>query len=235
MNQDSFESGLLAGKLLKLLAPDGPYLTVTLGAEDYHLRRRRDGFLAFFDRAGGGTVEHVTVEEAAVEHLTLKTVDGAAGETPLWAARSKPGREVGGVFVTNALAHLVAAELNGSGAEPRNAAGPGMPRRHIPIIGYDLIPENRDCLRRRLLDFVIHQEPQRQGFTSLYALYRRVVLEDEVEPRIAMPIDIIMPENLDFYADTRRSGSAVIADAAAGSGDAAGVEGQREYPRGKQT
>lgn len=189
VSQDSFESGLLAGKLLKLLAPAGPYLTVTIGAEDYHLRRRREGLVAFFERTEGGQVEHLSVDAPAENDDQSRCIGDALSE------RGK----VGGVFVTNALAHHVARALN-DGEEPR--------MEHTPIIGYDLIRENRDCLQRGRIDFIIHQEPQRQGFSSLYTLYRRVVLGESVEPRIAMPIDIIMRENLGFYPEAKPAATA---------------------------
>ena len=97
------------------------------------------------------------------------------------------GPGVGGVFVTNALGYIVAKALN---AEEEN---------HTPIVGYDLLSQNAGCLRDGTMDFVIHQDPRRQGYNSVYALYRRVVLNETVEPRVRMPIDIVMKENLAFH------------------------------------
>ncbi|MFP4536185.1 MAG: substrate-binding domain-containing protein [Spirochaetaceae bacterium] len=174
INQDSFESGLLAAKLMKMLDPRGPYVTVTIGSADYHLRRRKEGFVRFFELAGGGSIDHFELERIGGEAQLRASIRGM---------REKPGS----VFVTNALAHLVARELNDSATV------------HTPIIGYDLIPENATCLRTGLMDFIINQEPRRQGYNSLYALYRHVVLREAVEPRIRMPIDVVMRENLDFH------------------------------------
>ncbi|MEX2443599.1 MAG: LacI family DNA-binding transcriptional regulator [Alkalispirochaeta sp.] len=174
INQDSFESGLLAGKLAQMLDPEGPYVTVTIGSADYHLRRRREGFVRFFELAGNGHIDHFELDQIG-------------GEAQLRASLRRMREQPGSVFVTNALAHLVARELNDSAAV------------HTPIIGYDLIPENAACLRTGLMDFVINQEPRRQGYNSLYALYRHVVLREAVEPRIRMPIDLVMRENLDFH------------------------------------
>ena len=174
INQDSFESGLLAGKLIQLLDPTGPYVTVTIGSADYHLRRRREGFVRFFEAVGKSNIDHFELAQIG-------------GEAQLRAALKQMKQKPGSVFVTNALAHIVARELNDSAMA------------HTPIIGYDLIPENATCLRTGLMDFVINQEPRRQGYNSLYALYRHVVLREAVEPRIRMPIDIVMRENLDFH------------------------------------
>jgi LacI family transcriptional regulator len=174
ISQDSFESGLIAGKLLHLLDPDGPYLTVTIGGDDYHLRRRREGFSRYFDNRPGASLVHLEFDDQRLE-------------SHLRASLSRMETPPGSVFVTGALAYVVARRLN-EHAE-----------RHTPVIGYDLIPENATCLRTGFLDFVINQEPRRQGYSSLYALYRHLVLKEAVEPRIRMPIDIVMRENLEFH------------------------------------
>lgn len=174
INQDSLESGLLAGKLLHLLEPHGPYVTVTIGSADYHLRRRRDGFIRYFSHHG----------KRKLRHLEFDTTDVG---TAIHSSLSDNRNEIRAVFVTNAMAHLVARELN-------TASGV-----HVPIVGYDLIPDNEECLRTGQIDFVINQEPWRQGYSSVYALYRHVVLGEAVEPRIRMPVELVMRENLAFH------------------------------------
>jgi LacI family transcriptional regulator len=177
INQDSLESGLLAGKLLHLLEPHGPYVSVTVGSADYHQQRRREGFIRYFSEQGNHTLLHIDVETKNVP-------------TAIHNAIAEVRHGARAVFVTNAMAHLVARELNST------------PDRHVPIVGYDLIPENEACLRTRQIDFVINQEPWRQGYSSVYTLYRHVVLKERVEPRIRMPIGVVMRENLGFHSKT---------------------------------
>jgi LacI family transcriptional regulator len=176
IGQDSYESGLLAGKLLHLCSPEGPYLTVLIGRADYHLRRRREGFERYFEGVDGDMLFHLELEHPLRDNEVLQSV-------------SRLERKPTGVFVTNALGHVVARQLNERG------------KPHIPIIGYDLILENAACLRAGLMDFVINQEPRRQGYSSLYAVYRHAVLKEAVEPRIRMPIDLVMRENLAFHTN----------------------------------
>jgi len=183
ISQDSYESGLLAGKLMHLLVPEGNLMTVTIGSADYHLRRRREGFVRYFDGH----------KEVQLSHLDL---DHGLSGPELGDALRGTDVEAQGVFVTNALGHLVAHQLNGGGGT------------HTPVIGYDLISANASCLRAGMMDFVINQEPRRQGYSSVYVLYRHIILREQVEPRIRMPIDIVMRENLDFHlTDTHSSGA----------------------------
>ena len=38
-----------------------------------------------------------------------------------------------------------------------------------------------------------------QGYQGIYTLYNKVVLNEKVQQKIMMPIDIIMKENIDYY------------------------------------
>ena len=51
----------------------------------------------------------------------------------------------------------------------------------------------------RVIDFLICQKPQEQGYKGMMALYQSVVLNGEVEPTYYMPIDIITKENYKSY------------------------------------
>lgn len=193
INQDSFESGLLAGKLLHLLEPHGPYVTVTIGSADYHLQRRREGFVRYFEGQGTHPPQHPLQHSPQhnLQHIEVETknvpaaIHRAFGDIHLGARA---------VFVTNAMAHLIARELNTT------------LDRHVPIIGYDLIPENEACLKAGQIDFVINQEPWRQGYSSVHALYRHVVLGETVKSRIRMPIELVMRENLGFHSGSQPDG-----------------------------
>ncbi|HOV38004.1 MAG TPA: hypothetical protein PLG79_04715 [Spirochaetales bacterium] len=67
---------------------------------------------------------------------------------------------------------------------------------HIPIIGYDLVPDNERLLREGLIDVLISQRPEYQGYQAVYQLYRYVVLQQDIHPKIPVPIHIYMKENL---------------------------------------
>lgn len=172
--QDSFESGLVAGRLLQLSSSSPRLATVTLGRNDYHLARRREGFVAYFaDKPAHDLV-----------HLEL---DGPEADREL-SAWMEAEPTLGGIFVTNSAAHRVAAILG--------TARPPAARRPA-LVGYDLIPENIDAMRAGQIDFLFNQQPRRQGRSAVIALYRHVVLGETVEPRSRIPIDIVIRESLE--------------------------------------
>ena len=188
ISQDSIESGLLAGKLLDLLCPEGRrLLSVTVGVDDHHLQLRRKGFERYFAAiADAGRpqrpLEHLVIADSRdwVRLDSWFAVQGASGH-----AGAGRDRVIEGVFVTNAAAHEVVARL---------------PDELVPrIVGYDLIPENARALQEGKIDFIINQQPENQGYQALLAIHRARVLGEPVADVIRMPIDIVMRENLDFH------------------------------------
>jgi LacI family transcriptional regulator len=200
--QESRESGLLAAKLLELTAGPGRFLSVVVGSDDYHLLERRGGFEEFF--AGGAAPERLEV--ASNEELTRALAE-RLNRTP----------HIDGVFVTNAAAHMVIDALQTGmvvpggggtgGTGSTDSAGSSSPDRMgvPPVIGFDLIPENVERLREGSLAFVINQQPERQGYEAVYALYRNTVLKESVESHIRIPVDLVTRETLRFHQGTMDS------------------------------
>ena len=97
-------------------------------------------------------------------------------------------RDLKGFFVTNALTYPIASYVE---SHPQ--------KEKLKIIGYDLIKENVKYLKNGIIDFLISQSPITQGYLGIHCLYRYLVLKQEVEDKIWMPIDIVAQENIDFY------------------------------------
>lgn len=185
VGQDPFNSGLVAGKLLKILRRRGTICAVvTVGTDDYHLARRGEGFCHFFR-------DDPTVNIRSIELVPREERD-LAGELRRFLAPVM--EDLSGVFVTNALSHFVVEYLETGG-----------PSHHVPLVTYDLIPQNVEYLRRGIIDFVISQEPETQGYQAMYELYRQVVLGREAVEVIAMPIELVTGENLDSYLQARHT------------------------------
>lgn len=192
--QESRESGLLAAKLLELTAGSGRFLSVVIGSDDYHLLQRRGGFEEFF--AGRPAPERL--EAASNDELT-RALTARLDRTP----------RIDGVFVTNAAAHVVIDALEAGMAVSGGTGEAGSaPRERMgipPVIGFDLIPENMERLREGSLAFVINQQPERQGYEAVYALYRHTVLKEPVESHIRIPVDLVTRETLRFHQGTTDS------------------------------
>jgi LacI family transcriptional regulator len=69
----------------------------------------------------------------------------------------------------------------------------------IRVIGHDLINENIDFLKKGMVDFLICQRPEEQGYKAIITLFEHLVLKKEVNNENYTSIDIITKENLDYY------------------------------------
>jgi LacI family transcriptional regulator len=72
-------------------------------------------------------------------------------------------------------------------------------RRQVQIMGYDMVPKNADCVRRGSISFLIAQHAYVQGYSCVETLFQAIVLKKEVTPVNYMPIELLTPENIDFY------------------------------------
>ena len=192
IGQDPYRAGFLAGRLAYLLAggclpaagnsvktaetSGGPASFAVLSAhsEDYHIRRRQDGFLAYLAgvHARGVLRDGVDLEQDETAATSLSTLLGDHAE-------------LRGVFVTSASAHRLA-----------KARGQLRSGRPFVVVGFDLVPANQRMLSDGGIDAIISQRPQEQGRQGLLNLYRAIVLGRPVAPRIEMPLDIYLKENV---------------------------------------
>lgn len=67
------------------------------------------------------------------------------------------------------------------------------------LIGYDILKENVKYLNEGFVTHLIAQRPEVQGFNSVRALFRYLILKEKVEQINYMPIDILMKENIKYY------------------------------------
>jgi LacI family transcriptional regulator len=179
IGHDSFKGGYLAGRLMHLFTGNTakPLAVLDAHGEDYHVTKRRDGFLKY-----AAEHEFVTV---AMEYSGYQGVELPEEEVRRFLRESP---SLAGVFITNCMAYRVAeaAELNSGGSN----------KRDFCIIGYDLIPDNRRLLLEGRINAIISQHPGEQGQEALQALYKHIVLEQKVASRIEIPIDICIKENI---------------------------------------
>ncbi len=181
VSQDPFQSGVLAGNLMrKLLPAGGDIAAVKVTPGDDHIEARIRGFLESF-RNDRRYAVHIHEAESRIPGLLSKTI-------PLRILQRHRARC--GVFVSNAWTHPLARYF-------LHHAG----REHVHLIGYDLIPENRVCLKNGAIDFLISQRPAMQGYDGIMALYRSIVLREHVSPEIIVPLDIVTRESYMYYQD----------------------------------
>ncbi|MDR0642867.1 MAG: LacI family DNA-binding transcriptional regulator [Treponema sp.] len=175
IGQDSLRGGYLAGRLMHLFAGTitGSAAVLDIHGEDYHITRRRDGFLKY-------AREH---HFAAVvrEYSDFKGTELSKEDIRLFL-REYP--DLQGIFITNSSAHRIVETVKHI-----------RKRRNFFIIAYDLIPNNHALLREGLIDAIISQRPEIQGRRALLDLYRHIVLGRRIAPKVEIPLDVYIKEN----------------------------------------
>ena len=179
IGQDSRAGGRLAARLLKMAAgerlPDPEYLILAPNADNEHLDHRIRGF----EEAIAARVETcvVNVESDHDTDAYRRALDRHIGE------------ETAGVFVIDASSHFVAEYLAQKESD-------GM--RHLPLVGFDLVPENRPWLETGIIDFLLTQRPVEQGAEGIRRLFRKVFEGESGPEQEYTPIDIVTRENLQY-------------------------------------
>jgi LacI family transcriptional regulator len=179
IGQDSFQSGFVCGKLMKMLAYGTGTLAVILThPNDLHIRTRADGFKSFFEKETAFSIKEYEIFNFKNAKLSGSRIARIFSEND----------DLRGIFVTNVSTHYIAEYME------KNLKG-----KKVYLIGYDLIDKNLKYLDSGLIDFLISQKPEKQGYEGIYALYRKAVLHETCEEKIMMPIDIITKENIGYY------------------------------------
>jgi len=180
IGQDSYQSGILSAKLMKMLINEkGDIAVIRVVPDDYHINQRSTGFQHFFDNQSSYNIKMYDIfngdDSNEFKSVTNKVISD--------------NKNLSGIFVTNASTHYIAKSLK------------SLTNRKISLIGYDLIPKNIHFLKEGVIDFLISQRPEHQGFQSVIALYRSIVLKKKLQKQIMMPIDIITKENINYYIE----------------------------------
>jgi LacI family transcriptional regulator len=179
IGQDAFQSGVLSARLMQILVQnEGGVAVFRALPADYHIDERLNGFVTYCR------------QNSHVETRVFEIDGNRRGETGRRALQKCLDQTPGlrGVFVTNASTNQVAAHIESQGL-----------RNKVHIIGYDPIEENVRLMRQGVIDFLISQQSERQGYEGIRALYRHVVLKMPVESKIMMQLDIVTRENMDYY------------------------------------
>jgi LacI family transcriptional regulator len=175
IGQDSFSGGYLAGRLFHLFAGmvSIPVAVLDAHGDDYNITRRRDGFLSYAEENGFPVI----VRE-------YSDYDGGDISVEKIVRFLEEHHNLSGIFITNCMAHRVA-----------EAAEQQRKNKPFVLVGYDLIPSNRVLLLQGRINAIISQRPEEQGREALLTLFRSVVLEQTVESKREIPLDVYIKEN----------------------------------------
>lgn len=181
IGQNAFQSGYLAAKLLNYRGGNQTmYLaTITMASDNNDiLNQRKEGFMDYFSK---------TKQPTDIEVCDFHAEDGSFDMLmEEFIAKILPDDKI---FVPNSKVHHIAAEL-----KKQNKAG------QVALIGYDLTPKNVQYLQNGVIDFLINQKPELQGYQGIQLLYKHLVLKQEVPKTVFMPLEIVTKENIDYVS-----------------------------------
>ncbi len=183
VGQDSYQSGMLAGRLLHYgCKKPGTFIVTHIDDEvtnSSHLIKKEKGFIDFFGNLGAEGFNVVRTEidfwedeercHNHLEHLYKKYPD------------------LRGFFVTNSRSFVIGDFLQRRGVED------------LQLVGYDLLSKNREFLNRGVIDFLINQNPHGQGYMAVMSMADHVVFRKAVDQIKYLPLDVVMKENLKYY------------------------------------
>lgn len=187
IGQDSYQSGLLAGKLAHFGNPDACSMLIAHIDEKksnaQHLVKKEQGFRNYFAQ---NNLDHkykiIDVElTRSSQSAFIKNLDALIEST----------FDLKQIFVTTSQAYDIARYL-----EQRHI-------NHIKLIGYDLIPPNLHYLNNGAISFLINQNPKGQGYWGIYQLAEHLVFKREVPIIKYLPLDVVTKENLNYFLDEK--------------------------------
>lgn len=173
VGQDAFQSGYLAGRLISFAVKNERQVLIFKIAREIETTsvylQRIDGFYSYFKDHNELTnfkFSEVTIKDSGIDQMNLEMFSG-----------------INSVFVPNSRAYIVARFL-----DENHIKG-------VRIIGYDLLNENIEYLNKGVIDFLINQRPEQQGYMGITYLYKKLVLQESVEKTQYIPLEIILKEN----------------------------------------
>jgi LacI family transcriptional regulator len=182
IGQNSYQSGLVSGKLLDLILSEGNILVIHFAKEmdnQNHLVQREKGFYDWFKKNNTNNHKIYTSEVPDAEKYE-------------WMDRLKNriiNKNIKGIFVTNSKVFYI-----GKLIEKHQL-------KNIKVIGHDLVKENVEFLKKDIVQFLICQRPEEQGYNAVNKLFRKVVQKRVIAKENYTSIDIVTKENVDYYKE----------------------------------
>jgi LacI family transcriptional regulator len=186
IGQDSYQSGILAGKLLHYGHPSRATFIVAHVDENIqnssHLIKKEQGFIDYFNQHTNGEFQilQADLKQSTHESIFFNQLDHLFDTHP----------ETAGIFVTNSRAFTIASYLS-----KRNLS-------QVRLVGYDLLTKNLDFLAKGIINFLINQNPYKQGYLGIYLLIDHLIFKKKITPIKYLPLDIITSENLYYYLES---------------------------------
>ncbi|PKA99995.1 LacI family transcriptional regulator [Flavobacteriaceae bacterium MAR_2009_75] len=179
VGQDLYQSGKVAAGLIDKVTRCNAKIVVAHLDKEAHMELKEDGFKSYFKEKKHAQVNLIS--------QSFQTDNNDKFNSDV-SAFLELHQDICAIFVTNSKAHKLINILKCSNSK-------------ITVVGYDLLEENIDCLRKGQIEFLIHQKPKRQAYLGICYFVEYFLFGKEVPTRMLLPIDIITSENVGYYLD----------------------------------
>jgi len=183
IGQESYQSGVLAGRLLNFELNDGDHAMVLnldkAVTNARHLLDKEKGFRDFFTGVHDKSV--------TVYYEVFEDFDDPSALRAWMAGQLEQTPRLTGIFVTNSRAYKLVDALDDKLL------------RRIKIVGFDLVEPNLHYLGENKIQFLINQNAWHQGYLGIMAIVNHLILNKEIGRHQYLPLDIVVRENVEYY------------------------------------
>ena len=172
--QNPYKSGYCAGRIMKLLRGSGTFACLKMNNNAYNLNERYRGFKDFISSDSASKV----IEATCLDFTEI-------GVYSFLESLFLEHKEINGIFVPHAEVLLATYYLINKGLKDK-----------VTLIGFDSVEQNTKALRDGVIDCLIGQRPEIQGFEAVQKLYHHIMLHKDVTDTVEIPIDIYFKENI---------------------------------------
>ena len=187
VGQDSYHSGFLAAKLLNFGLESGSTAMILHLEKSVfnsaHLIEKEKGFEDYFRAENKNAVRPVKsiFYRLSDEKEFRKFIEYQLSAYP----------KLKGIFVTTSRIHHLVPILE------------DLNRCDIKLVGFDLTSDNLKYLAADKIDFLINQNPTKQGFLGIQNFMNYFILGKKL-PRIQhLSLDIVVKENMHYYQEQK--------------------------------
>ncbi len=176
IGQNPYRSGNVAAKLISRSILQNTRLLIINTIQGYehstHLQHREEGFIDWFEKEGLTDKFEIIIRNIP-EKITKANKPDLSGHFDAFFVTSNASR----------LPKLIDIDK----------------LRKAFFVSYDLTDENISLLKDGVIDVLIGQRPEYQGYSGIYTLFNKLILKKKEVINYDIPIDIIIKENYIDY------------------------------------
>ncbi len=185
---NAYDSGYIAGKMLcREVALEAPiaiaHIRFRRSEISTQMRKRESGFLQYLADIGRDNMVEYIEHDPDNEASTIATLKDMA----------KRSNGKIGIIVLNSRAYELADFLEKSIDTEL--------REQIVLVGFEAIKPNIEAMNRGLVQMLISQRAELQGYNAVKALSNLFLLDTQPNRINYTPIDILIPENIQYYSE----------------------------------